>query len=128
MVEVVAGVLWRGSRFLVARRPKGKPRAGYWEFPGGKIEPGESAEEALARELGEELGVEICQYRFWQHVVHAYEDFTVRLHFYHVTGFSGEPQGLEGHTLAWVDHQEAEELSFLEADQSLVVELAEITL
>ncbi|MFV0420952.1 (deoxy)nucleoside triphosphate pyrophosphohydrolase [Oleidesulfovibrio sp.] len=127
VVEVVAGILWRDGRFLAVERPEGKPRAGFWEFPGGKLESGESAEEALVRELKEELGIGVQEYRFWRHVVHAYDDFTVRLHFYHVTGFSGEPQGLEGHALAWLDAQAAAALSFLEADRPLVADLAHVT-
>lgn len=127
VVEVVAGILWRDGRFLAVERPEGKPRAGFWEFPGGKLEAGESAESALVRELKEELGVDATTYRFWQHVEHAYEDFTVRLHFYHVTGFSGEPQGLEGHKLAWLDAQAAQALPFLEADRPLVAQLAHVT-
>jgi 8-oxo-dGTP diphosphatase len=126
-VDVVAGILWRGGRFLAVERPQGRPRAGFWEFPGGKIEQGETPEQALARELKEELGVDVRDFCFWRSVEHAYEDLAVRLRFFHVTGFAGEPQGLEGHRLAWLRCDEALRLRFLEADRPLVADLATIT-
>jgi 8-oxo-dGTP diphosphatase len=101
-VEVAAAVIVRpDGAFLLARRPAGKVYAGYWEFPGGKIEPGESAERALARELREELGIHMRRAFPWITRVYAYAHATVRLNFFRVLDWSGEPQPHEDQMLAW---------------------------
>lgn len=125
-IVVAAGVIWRNGRFLAGQRRTGAPMEGYWEFPGGKIEGGETPEECLARELAEELGIGLRRAEFWKTVTHTYAErgFHVRLHFFHVTAFSGEPCGKEGQNLRWVTPQEALELGFLPADASLLQELA----
>ena len=124
-LEVVAGILWRDQRFLAAQRPPGSVQEGWWEFPGGKLEAGESAEQALARELREELGVRTEQADFWRTVEHVYTEPPrhVVLHFYHVRCFSGEPRSREGQALCWVTREEAAQLPFLEADLPIVREL-----
>ncbi|MEQ1667312.1 MAG: Nudix family hydrolase [Sulfuriferula sp.] len=91
------------GQFLLARRPADKPYAGYWEFPGGKIEAGESAYQALLRELDEELGIHITRATPWITRTYDYTTTRVVLNFYRVTGWSGEPQPLERQTLAWQD-------------------------
>lgn len=123
-IAVAGGLLWRGDRFLAARRPHRSPQAGLWEFPGGKIEPGESPEEALVRELEEELGVIVHAPKLWTVVEHQYPRRTVRLHVFHVEVFSGEPFPREGQILRWVTPREAETLPFLPADRPLVTELS----
>lgn len=123
-IDVVAGVIWRGGRFLAVRRPEGKPQAGLWEFPGGKVEPGESREEALARELHEELGLIPTTWAFWREKRHDYGRLRVRLHFFHVHQFAGRPTSREGHELAWLAAPEAREYPFLEADMEIVAALA----
>ena len=127
LIDVAAGILWRGGRLLAAQRPGGKPLAGFWELPGGKLEAGESAEAALARELAEELGVRVREARFWRLAEHAYPErgIRVRLHFFHVTEFDGEPVAREGQALAWVTPQDAGALPFLPADADIVRELQE---
>lgn len=127
LIDVAAGILWRGGRLLAAQRPGGKPLAGFWELPGGKLEAGESAEAALARELAEELGVTVRAARFWRLAEHAYPErgIRVRLHFFHVTEFDGEPVAREGQALAWVTPQDAGGLPFLPADADIVRELQE---
>ena len=103
-VDVAVGVLIDNSgRFLLTSRPPGKPYAGYWEFPGGKVEPGESIEEALARELHEELGIHIGAAQRWQVEVVDYPHARVRLHFCKVRQWRGELQMLEQQTMAWQD-------------------------
>jgi 8-oxo-dGTP diphosphatase len=87
--------------FLLARRPEGKPYAGYWEFPGGKVEPNESVRAALAREIKEELGLEVTRAYPWVTQVFAYPHATVKLHFYRVTGWQGEPHPHEGQLFSW---------------------------
>jgi 8-oxo-dGTP diphosphatase len=101
-VDVAAAVLIRADgATLLAQRPYGKAYAGYWEFPGGKIEPGESVAEALRREIREELGVEIERAYPWITRVFAYPHATVRLHFHRVSAWRGEPHALEHRALAW---------------------------
>lgn len=122
-VAVAAGIIWRDGLFLAARRPVGKPRGGLWEFPGGKREPGESAEEALVRELREELGIEATRIQPWMRTSHAYPDVFVTLHFMHVTAFTGAPVPHDGQTLRWVSIQEAQAMNFLPADKEVVAAL-----
>ena len=100
VTEVAVGVLWRADgAVLLADRPVGKPYAGYWEFPGGKVEPGESVEHALARELHEELGIDIGPALPWVTFEFDYPHAYVRLHFCRVRDWRGEPQGREGQQL-----------------------------
>ena len=101
-IEVVAAVIERpDGSFLLAQRPPGKVYAGWWEFPGGKIEAGEPAAHALARELREELGIEVLRAYPWVTRVHIYEHATVMLHFHRVVEWSGEPAPREGQALVW---------------------------
>jgi 8-oxo-dGTP diphosphatase len=101
-VEVAAGVILRpDGQFLLAQRPAGKAYAGYWEFPGGKVEPGETVAQALARELHEELGLDVHTVHPWIVREYHYPHASVRLHFCRVTGWTGEPQGREGQAFAW---------------------------
>lgn len=123
-IDVVAGILWREGCYLGVRRPKGKPMAGFWEFPGGKVEAGEELEAALLRELQEELGVTIQAASFWRTAWHDYEHLSVRLHFFHVQDWTGEPHPHEGHELRWLRPEAGEALPFLEADLEIVRELA----
>lgn len=119
-VQVAAGIIWEDGRFLAALRPKGKPRAGYWEFPGGKQEPGESMRETLCRELLEELDI-ICEaVQPWQTLSHDYPDVRVVLHFMHVTAFTGAPVPRDGQELRWVTPEDARLLPFLPADKAVV--------
>ena len=106
ITEVAAAVIERPGEFLLAQRPEGKPYSGYWEFPGGKIEPGEDPLGALSRELHEELGIRIREATPWITRVYAYTHATVRLRFYRVSTWDGDPQPLEDQAIAWqrVDH------------------------
>lgn len=102
VTEVAVGVLVRADgSFLLAQRPAGKPYEGYWEFPGGKLEDGESVEAALARELHEELGIDIAGVTPWHVLEHDYPHAYVRLHFCKVDRWSGEMVGREGQAFAW---------------------------
>lgn len=102
VTEVAVGVVVRpDGSFLLGQRPVGKPYEGYWEFPGGKLEPGESIEAALARELEEELDIRITACSRWRTIEHDYPHAYVRLHFWKVTAWDGEPRGMEGQAFAW---------------------------
>ncbi|OZI77434.1 Nudix family hydrolase [Bordetella genomosp. 12] len=108
IIDVAAGLILRpDGQLLLGQRPEGKPWAGWWELPGGKLEPGETVLQALARELQEELGITVTESRRWVCYVHAYPHTTVRLAFCFVTGWTGEPRGLENQRLAWVDPRQA---------------------
>ena len=101
LTEVAAAVIERPGEFLLAQRPEGKPYPGYWEFPGGKIEAGEDPRAALVRELREELGIEVTESSPWITRVYAYTHATVRLHFFRVAAWKGEPQPLEDQAIRW---------------------------
>ena len=120
-IVVAGGIIWQDDHLLAALRPQGKPMAGYWEFPGGKLEPGETAEQALCRELREELGISVRACRLWQIVEHDYaeRDLHVQLHFFHVTAFDGTPCARERQELRWVTPSQARDLPFLPADADL---------
>lgn len=101
-IDVAVGILIKpNGEVLLAQRPPGKPYAGYWEFPGGKVEPGEPIIAALKREFMEELGIDIVAAEPWCGVAHVYPHAHVRLHFYISRDWRGEPQSLEGQAFAW---------------------------
>lgn len=102
LVPVAVGVLLRADgSFLLASRPAGKPYAGYWEFPGGKIEPGENLSQALERELHEELDIRDLHATFWRSCIMDYPHARVELQFCKVTQWSGELRPCEGQAIAW---------------------------
>ncbi len=124
-VRVVAAALIAGGRVLIAERPQGKHMAGRWEFPGGKLAGDETEEQALVRELREELGVELLQGRPVVGLRHSYPDRTVQLSLWVVERFRGEPRGLEGQALKWVEPARLAEQDLLEADRPFIAALVE---
>jgi 8-oxo-dGTP diphosphatase len=112
------------SRFLVQQRLPGKARANLWEFPGGKVEPGEGDEAALARECKEELDVELRVGRRLWGTSHAYDDLTVDLELFAATVVSGEPKPLGAQALRWCTCEEMRGMPFCEADVPLLEALA----
>jgi len=125
LTEVAAAVIERpDGTFLLAQRPEGKPYPGYWEFPGGKIERGEDARAALVRELREELGIEATAATPWITRVYAYTHATVRLHFFRVTAWDGEPRPLEDQDIRWQRPEAPDVAPMLPANAPVLAALA----
>ena len=125
VLQVVAAVLVdRQGRVLVAQRPPGKWAAGRWEFPGGKVEPGEDEAAAVVRELHEELGVRVDAQQRLAEVCHDYPDRRVAIGLWLVLRHEGEPQGLDGQALRWVTLEELADIDLLEADLPMLPVLA----
>src|SRR6266850_4590689 len=120
-ILVVAAALHdRHGRVLIAQRPAGKHMAGRWEFPGGKVAAGESEAQALVRELREELGVEVMASRPFMRLNHSYGEHAVELSMWIVERFGGEPRGLDGQRLKWVEAARLPEEDILEADRPFI--------
>jgi len=120
---VAAAVIDATGRVLIAQRPAGTHLAGGWEFPGGKLEPGEERLAGLARELREELGITIATPRPLIRVCHAYPSREVLLDIWVVTRYSGEPRGLDGQALRWCTQDELAVTELLPADKPIVAAL-----
>ena len=123
ITEVVAALIWQNGRFLICQRPENKARALLWEFVGGKIEPGESGEEALVRECREELGMTVAVGDIFTDVTHVYPDLTVHLTLYHCTIAEGEPILLEHADMAWITPDEIGHYEFCPADVEILVKI-----
>ena len=120
MVEVVAGLIWNGNKFMICQRPKDKARALLWEFVGGKIEPNESGEDALVRECKEELDIVVKPLDVFCDVVHVYPDITVHLTLYNAEILSGEPVLIEHNDLKWITPDEIDSYEFCPADVEIL--------
>lgn len=127
MTEVVAALIWDGKRFMACQRPAHKARGLLWEFVGGKVEPGESHEEALIRECREELAVTLSVGDIFMDVVHEYPDLTVHLTLFHATIQEGVPQKLEHSDIRWLTIQEIDDYDFCPADKDILKELKKLS-
>lgn len=125
-ITVVAAIIERDGAFLLARRPEGTHLAGQWEFPGGKVHAHETHEEALRRELREELDLAGDIGPLVHAVIHAYPERTVELYFYRC-GVRGEPKPMMGQALRWVPRPELAALPMPEADRELVTRLSSVS-
>lgn len=125
MTEVVAALIWEGDRFLACQRPAHKARGLLWEFVGGKVEPGETHEQALVRECREELGVTVAVGERFLQVVHEYPDLTVRLTLFRAAIAEGVPQKLEHADLRWLTVEEMDAHPFCPADEVILQALRE---
>ncbi len=123
ITRVVAALLWDGDRFLICQRPAHKARGLLWEFVGGKVEPGESNEEALGRECREELAIELEVADIFMEVIHEYPDITVELCLYNAAIAQGHPQKLEHNDLRWITPQEIPQYAFCPADKEILKRL-----
>ena len=126
MIRVAVGIFHQQNRILVAERPSDKPYAGYWEFPGGKIEENELSLDALKRELHEELGVTVTRAERWFDHVHHYPDKSVLLEIWVISAFSGELHGRESQQLRWVTFAEMQALKLLEGNWPILERIGEL--
>ena len=123
MVEVVAALIWDNNKFMICQRPAHKARALLWEFVGGKVEPGETKEQALIRECQEELAVTISVGDVFMDVVHEYPDITVHLTLFNAAIAEGVPQKLEHNDIRWVTVDEIDYYNFCPADTEILLQL-----
>jgi len=123
MTEVVAALIREGGRILICQRPPDKARALLWEFPGGKVDPGETGEEALVRECKEELNVILNVGEAYCRVTHQYPDIQVRLTLYHARIMDGRPEKLEHADIRWVTNAELSRYDFCPADREIILKL-----
>ena len=123
MVEVVAALIWQGNKFMICQRPAYKARGLLWEFVGGKVEPGETKEQALIRECREELDVLLAVGDVFMDVVHEYPDLTVHLTLFNATIADGEPQMIEHNDIRWITPTEIPNYEFCPADAEILKEI-----
>ena len=126
MVEVVAALIWENNKFMICRRPKHKARGLLWEFVGGKVEPGETKEQALVRECREELAVILSVGDVFMDVTHEYPDVTVHLTLFNATIAEGEPQKIEHNDIQWITPSEIPNYDFCPADEAILKEIKKI--
>jgi len=121
MIQVVVGVIPNAqNEILVTQRPVQKSWSGYWEFPGGKKEPQETAYQTLVRELKEELDIEVLAARAWKQMTYTYPERTVELNLWIVTEFKRQPQGMEEQAFQWIALNKLEEINFLPANKIIL--------
>ena len=123
MTEVVAALIWDGDRFMACQRPAHKARALLWEFVGGKVEAGETKEEALIRECQEELGITVAVEDVFMEVTHEYPDLTVHLTLFNARIAEGVPRKLEHNDIRWITVEEIDDFAFCPADVEILERL-----
>lgn len=126
MTQVVAALIWDKDRFLACQRPANKARGLLWEFVGGKVEPGETKQEALIRECQEELDITIEVGPMFMELVHEYPDITVELTLFNAVIKSGEPKKLEHHDIRWITIEEIDHYKFCPADKDILEKLKKL--
>jgi len=122
-IIVIAGLISANGKFLIARRNLNKSLGGLWEFPGGKLSDNETPEACLKRELMEELHIDSEVGKYLCKNTHEYDDFTIELHLYEVTSFSGEPVLTEHEDIQWVGIEEFDKYEFAPADIPIINDL-----
>lgn len=123
MTQVVAALIWNKNKFLICQRPANKARGMLWEFAGGKVEQGETMEQALVRECQEELGITIRPEGVFMTVVHTYPDITVELTIFNASILQGEPKNIEHNDIAWISPEEIPGYDFCPADAPILEKL-----
>jgi 8-oxo-dGTP diphosphatase len=127
MVEVVAALIWQGEKFMICQRPAHKTRGLLWEFVGGKVEKGESREQALIRECREELDITLVVDGLFMDVVHEYPDITVHLSLFNSRIAEGVPKKLEHNDIRWITPDEIKDFDFCPADTEILERIIEVT-
>ena len=120
MTDVVAALIWDNGRFMICQRPERKSRAMLWEFVGGKVEKGESKEQALIRECREELAVTVRPHDVFCEVEHEYPDITIHLTLFNAEITEGVPQKLEHNDIRWIAPSEIDGYAFCPADKDIL--------
>ena len=126
MTEVVAALIWQGDKFMICQRPAHKARGLLWEFVGGKVESGETKEQALIRECREELNVLLSVGDVFMDVVYEYPDLMVHLTLFNATIAEAEPQKLEHNDIKWIKPSEIPNYEFCPADEEILVKIQEV--
>ena len=126
MVEVVAALIWDNDKFMICQRPEHKARGLLWEFVGGKVEPGETKEQALIRECQEELDVTLSVGDVFTDVVHEYPDITVHLTLFNATIAEGIPQKLEHNDIQWIKASQIPQYVFCPADRVILKQISTV--
>ena len=124
MIEVVAALIRAEGKILICQRPGHKARGLLWEFPGGKVDPGETPQDALKRECMEELGIRLAVGELFARVSHRYPDLSVRLSLYEASIAEGNPQNLEHRDIRWVSPGELLDYDFCPADRDIIARLS----
>ena len=125
MTEVVAALIWKNNKFMICQRPAHKARCLLWEFVGGKVEPGETKEQALIRECREELAITLSVGEVFMDVIHEYPDLTVHLTLFNAIIAEGEPQMLEHNDIRWITPSEISNYDFCPADEEILKKIIE---
>ena len=126
MTEVVAALIWKGDKFMICQRPAHKARGLLWEFVGGKVESGETKEQALIRECREELAVTLSVCDVFMDIIHEYPDITVHLTLFNAVIAEGEPQKLEHNDIKWIRSSEILNYNFCPADEEILAKICEV--
>lgn len=126
MTEVVAALIWQGDRFMICQRPAHKARGMLWEFVGGKVEPGETRQQALIRECREELAITVVPGPVFMEVTHTYPDLTVHLTLFSASIAEGTPQRLEHNDIRWIGIDEIDSYPFCPADEVILRRLKDL--
>jgi len=125
MTEVAAALIWDGDKFMICQRPAHKSNALLWEFVGGKLEKGETKEEALVRECMEELGITVAVGKEFFDIVHTYPDITVHLTLFNAIIADGTPKLIEHNDIRWITPEEIPEYKFCPADDEILKKIIE---
>lgn len=123
MTDVVAALIWEGDKFMACQRPAHKARGLLWEFVGGKVEPGETREEALIRECREELDVTVAVDDVFMDVIHEYPDLTIHLTLFNARVAEGTPRAIEHNDIRYITVEEIDQYDFCPADQEILEKL-----